>query len=118
MSDRVQPVARRHHTVPRFYLQGFAELDRVTTVRLPGDLRFTQSVSDATVVNNFYTVENHEAGPDVIEKALSGIEGDAAAVLKTLIEGKWPLAAEDRMTLGYFIALQATRVPNQRRAGI
>lgn len=101
--------------MPQFYLRGFADGDRIATVRLPGDQRFTQSVGDATVVNNFYAVENHEDGPDVIEKALSGVEGATAAVLKTVVDGKWPLDAEDRTTLGYFIALQATRVPVQRR---
>ena len=47
MGAENSPVARRHHTVPRFYLRGFAEAERIATVRLPGDQRFTQSINDA-----------------------------------------------------------------------
>ncbi|WP_430298005.1 DUF4238 domain-containing protein [Sinomonas sp. B1-1] len=101
--------------MPKFYLRGFAENDRIAAVQLPGHRRFVQSVGDATVVNNFYTVEGHEDGDDTIEKALSGVEGATAAVFKTIREGTWPLSANDRMVLGYFLALQAMRVPAIRR---
>ncbi|WP_158542883.1 DUF4238 domain-containing protein [Phytoactinopolyspora halophila] len=114
MNNQSRPVARRHHTVPRFYLQGFSEAGKIATVRLPGDQRFPQSVGDAAVAKDFYAVDGHPDGPDVIEKALSEIEGLAAAVFKKIAGGSWPLGHEDRMTLGYFVALQATRVPVQR----
>jgi len=115
MGATTRPVAKRHHTVPQFYLRGFAEKDRIATVRLPGDQRFTQSVSDASVAKNFYAVEGHEDGDDVIEKALSEVEGITAAVFKAIAGGTWPLSLNDRMSLGYFVALQVTRVPAQRR---
>jgi hypothetical protein len=115
MGATTQPVARRHHTVPQFYLRGFAKNDRIATVRLPGDQRFVQSVRDASVAKDFYTVEGHENGDDVIEKALSEVESTTATVFKTIAGGTWPLSFDDRMSLGYFIALQATRVPAQRR---
>ncbi|HEY8719670.1 DUF4238 domain-containing protein [Pengzhenrongella sp.] len=116
MGATTRPFAKRHHTVPRFYLQGFAEKDRIETVRLPGDQRFTQSVSDASVAKNFYAVVGHEDGDDVIERALSQIEGITAAIFKAIIGGTWPLSFDDRMSLGYFVALQVTRVPAQRRS--
>lgn len=50
----------------------------------------------------------------MIENALSAIEGAAADVFEEIAVGSWPLSSEDRMTLGYFIALQATRIPSQR----
>ncbi|WP_460669466.1 DUF4238 domain-containing protein [Kocuria himachalensis] len=110
-----RPVARRHHTVPRFYLRGFAEKERIATVRLPGNQRFIQSINDASVAKDFYAVEGHEDGDDVIEKSLSEVEGVTADVFKTIANGSWPLSIGDRMSLGYFVALQATRVPVQRR---
>lgn len=116
MATQEGNVARRHHTVPQFYLRGFAENDQVTTVRLPGDQRFLQSVKDASVAKNFYSVAGHQGGEDVIEKELSKIEGAIAAILKKVVAGTWPLSAEDRMSLGFFVALQATRVPAQRRS--
>lgn len=115
MTNAAQNVARRHHTVPAFYLRGFAEGDQISTIRLPGVHRFVQSVGDASVAKDFYTVDGHENGSDVIEKALSEVEGAAAAVLRSVDAGRWPLAEEDRATLGYFMALQAVRVPQQRR---
>jgi len=115
MEAAPRPVAKRHHTVPQFYLRGFTDGDRLATVRLPGEQRFVQSVNDASVAKNFYSVEGHEDGADVLEKALSEVEGATAKVLKRIEQGAWPLTTEERMTLGYFIALQATRVPVQRR---
>lgn len=101
--------------MPRFYLQGFAEREQIATVRLPGDRRFIQSVNDASVAKDFYAVEDHEDGADVIEKSLSSIEGGAAKVFKAIADRTWPLSLDDRMSLGYFVALQASRVPVQRR---
>lgn len=108
-------VSKRHHTVPRFYLRGFSSNDRIATIRLPGEQRFVQSVADAAVTKNFYSLDGHPHGSDVIEKALSEIEGAASAVFEKVIGGEWPLQIEDRMTLGYFVSLQATRVPVQRQ---
>ncbi|MBX3438558.1 MAG: DUF4238 domain-containing protein [Planctomycetaceae bacterium] len=116
MTSPERNTARRHHTVPQFYLRGFADNDQIATVRLPGDQRFVQSVKDASVTKNFYSVEGHLGGEDVIEKELSKIEGAVAAILKKIVAGSWPLDPDDRMSLGFFVALQATRVPVQRRS--
>lgn len=109
------PVAKRHHTVPQFYLRGFSRNDQLGTVRLPGDKRFVQSVRKAAAEMNFYSVDGHEDGPDAFEKALSTIEGEAARVFSLISNGVWPLELEDRGTLAYFLALQAVRGPEQRR---
>lgn len=108
-------VAKRHHTVPQFYLRGFSSNDQLATVRLPGEHRFVQSVRKAAAEMNFYAVDGHEDGPDAFEKLLSSIEGEAARVFGVIAGGVWPLGPEDRGTLAYFIALQAVRGPEQRR---
>lgn len=107
--------AKRHHHVPQFYLRGFARNEQITTVRLPGDQRYTTSVRKTAAENGFYSVPGHDEGPDVFEKLLSGAEGEAAAVFSKLESGVWPLVVEDRATLASFIALQVTRGPEQRR---
>ena len=107
--------AKRHHTVPQFYLQGFARDDQIGTVRLPGDLRFLQAVRKAASETHFYSIEGHPEGPDVIEKSLGVIEGVAASVFEEIKSGSWPLGAESRMTLAFFVALQSLRGPEQRR---
>jgi hypothetical protein len=116
MTTPARPIARRHHTVPKFYLHGFSHSDQIATVRLPGEKRFLQSIGDATVAKDFYSVEGHEEGADVVEIALSEVEGTVAGIFKTISSGVWPLSPEDRMSLGYFVSLQAARVPAQRRA--
>jgi Protein of unknown function (DUF4238) len=115
MSTPAPNLARRHHTVPKFYLRGFARDEQIATVGLPGNRRFVQSIGDAAVGKDFYSVEGHEDGDDFIEKALSEIEGAAAAVFKVIAAGQWPLSPEDRTTLGFYVALQAARVPVRRR---
>lgn len=107
--------AKRHHHVPQFYLRGFADGEQIATVRLPGDRRYTTSVRKTAAENGFYAVPGHEEGPDVFEKILGGVEGEAAAVFKKLEAGTWPLVLDDRATLASFIALQVARGPEQRR---
>lgn len=36
MEDGSRPIAKRHHTVPQFYLRGFARANKIGTVRYPG----------------------------------------------------------------------------------
>lgn len=106
--------SKRHHTVPKFYLRGFADGDTILTVTLPGDRRYKQSVANAAVETNFYALPGHEDGDDVLERALSEVEAPAAAVIARIASGVWPLPPEDRQTLGCFIALQSTRTQTQR----
>ena len=89
--------------------------NKLATVRLPGEQRFMQSVRKAASETNFYSVVGHEDGPDVFEKLLSSIEGDAARAFGRIASGTWPLQEADRWTLANFVALQAVRGPEQRR---
>jgi hypothetical protein len=94
-------ISRAHHTVPRFYLRGFADDGGfVQVVRLPGGVRYAQSVAKVSVINDFYNVGS---GPerDAIEKLLADeIEGPAAQVFqKVLTEASWPLNVEERSIL-------------------
>jgi hypothetical protein len=108
--------AKRHHHVAQFYLRGFADADeKLTTVRLPGDKRFTQVVRKAASETNFYKVEGHVDGDDVFEKIFSGVEGEAAEISESIVAGVWPLPEKERMALSSYIAFQAVRGPEQRK---
>lgn len=109
------PPAKRHHHVPAFYLRGFADGERIRTVQLPGETRYANSVRKTAAENGFYAVPGHPDGDDAFEKVLSPIEGDAASIIARIEGGEWPLPPEDRTVLAYFIALQVTRGPEQRR---
>jgi hypothetical protein len=108
-------VAKRHHFVPEFYLRGFSLDGRIVTVRLPGTRRFVQLVHSAGAETHYYTLAGHTSEPDVFEKALSEIEGQAAKVFEEIGRGRWPLSVQDRETLAAFITVQAVRGPAQRR---
>lgn len=108
--------AKLHHTVPRFYLGGFANgAERITTVRLPGDKRYTSVLKNTAATNRFYSIDGHPDGADVFEKALSVLERDAASVLRVIDGGAWPLSEEQREMLCTFMAVQYLRGPDHRR---
>lgn len=108
--------AKLHHTVPQFYLRGFAnDEDRIITVRLPGDRRYTQVIKNTAAINHFYSIDGHPLGADVFEKSLSEMEGNAAQVLRSIACGTWPLSEEQRGTLATFLTIQHVRGPDHRR---
>lgn len=103
--------ARRHHVVSKFYLRYFAdEREQVTTVMLPGDRIFTQSIRRASVSSGYYTVID-QAGQesDVVEQVLSEVEGVAAAAWRELDAGVWPLPDEHRWSMAAWLAAQLLR---------
>lgn len=110
--------ARRHHVVSKFYLRYFAdEREHVTTVMLPGDRTFPQSIGDASVNTDYYTVID-QAGQesDAAEQALSQLEGVAATAWRELSAGAWPLSEEHRGNMAAWLALQLLRGPRVRNS--
>lgn len=110
-------VSRRHHTVPNFYLKGFATAGSkpmIGAVSREDGTRRTISTRDATVRKNFYSLSGHPDGDDVFERDLSGLEADASAVIRKAVDGSWPLSREDREILGTFLTFQFLRGPDTR----
>ncbi|WP_077487837.1 DUF4238 domain-containing protein [Sinomonas mesophila] len=110
-------VSKRHHTVPKFYLNGFGSADntpQLGAVRLSDAKRLVIPTTHATVRTNFYALPGHPEGADVFEKELSRMEGDASAIIRKAVTGTWPLPREDREILGTFLALQFRRGPDAR----
>ncbi|WP_052207107.1 DUF4238 domain-containing protein [Sinomonas humi] len=110
-------VSRKHHTVPKFYLKGFAnDAGRIGTVRLTGKHRFVQPIGDASTQKDFYATPGHDDGPDAFERQLSAMEADASKVIRKIADkGVWPLTTDDRDTLVVFLTLQFLRGPDRRR---
>lgn len=108
---------RRHHTVPNFYLKGFAtahRLPRIRAVDVHSGKRIVMSTGNATVQKNFYTLEGHPDGDDVFEEMLSDLEGTTAAVFKRVVGGIWPLDSGDRDILATFLVFQLLRGQDAR----
>ncbi|MGQ4597610.1 DUF4238 domain-containing protein [Nocardia sp. R6R-6] len=101
--------------MPKFYLRGFADHRAwITTVRLPGEKTYTQSIDKSAAINHFYSIDGHPDGSDVFEKALSDLEGSDC--FRAIEAGDWPLSEEQRVTLAMFLAVQYLRGPDHRRS--
>ncbi|MFE3580742.1 DUF4238 domain-containing protein [Streptomyces vinaceus] len=115
-----QPIKRRHHTVPKFYLSRFAnERDQIIRVPLPGDKRATVSINNASVVKDFYLLETSRGVfTDAIEDELGDIEGEAATAFHAVIDlAQWPPTDEHRRAIAKWAATQHVRVPRMRQRG-
>lgn len=118
MTSQPDRSAVRHHTVSKFYLRYFADAaERVTTVMLPGDRIFPQSIGDASVHNHFYTAIGTDGAPtDLLERAFGALEGAAARAWHEIPDGRWPLTTEAREAVAAWIALHLLRGTGQRQS--
>jgi hypothetical protein len=110
--------ARRHHVVSKFYLRYFAnDNERVTTVMLPGDRTFPQSIGDASVQTDYYTVIDQKGQQsDAAEQALSLVEAPAATAWREVAAGVWPLPDGHRESVAAWLALQLLRGSSVRNS--
>ncbi len=109
---------RRNHTVQKALLCRFASnAGRLACVPLGGTKRFA-SVSDATVIKDFYNIRRPDGSvDDSFERSpeLHRVEDPLAALLKRLIDDReWPIRPDDRVALARWIGLQMVRTPAMR----
>jgi hypothetical protein len=104
--------------VSKFYLRYFANKnERVTTVVLPGDRTFPQSIGDASVQTDYYTVTDQEGQQsDAAEQALSLVEAHAATAWREIAAGVWPLPDGHRESVAAWVALQLLRGSSVRNS--
>lgn len=105
---------KRHHTVPKFHLRGFAARTRLEAVNVHTGVRHSTNISDATAESNFYTVQEYLPDPTYFESALSEVEASAAALYREIVGGTWPLEPPDRVAFAEFMTLQFLRVQSHR----
>jgi hypothetical protein len=109
---------RRHHTVPRFHLRGFASTDdKLVQLDVSTGQTSEVSVTDAAVIRDFYTVVLPDGSrSDAWEQRLGEVENDIAPALKRAIDvPNFRLSDKDRHRLALWIALQYLRGPDNRR---
>lgn len=116
MRRRKDPLRRRHHTVSKFYLAGFADdSSRITQVHLPGHHSHMSSVANATVDTDFYSLRTEDGSmDDSLERAFGELESKAASAIQLVGSGIWPLPTTDRAALASWVALQYVRSPAVR----
>lgn len=105
---------RAHHVVPRFYLDRWAEDNRVMVTDLDAHTSFNPDPKKALIENDFYRVPAGTAAgsdsPVVWEAWLSQVEGIAAGVFEKRDRvGISGMDGEDFGYLAGFIAVQVTR---------
>ncbi|PLV48021.1 hypothetical protein X011_17765 [Mycobacterium tuberculosis variant microti OV254] len=113
---------RKHHLVPRFYLQRWAENDKVRATELDSKRTFTPSPQNAARRTDFYRLEEGTyqwGSPVAWEAFLSVIEGRVSTTTEALVTrsaGLRDLSTEELQELMWFLALQFTRGMNFRRS--
>jgi hypothetical protein len=108
--------AKRHHYVPRHYLERFADGDQVFVRRRDGTT-FTTNCINVAVESGFYDVELEGGGTSKqVEEILADVEGATAGVFRMIDDTMEapPHGADEREVLSVYLALQMTRTPEQR----
>ncbi|MCD0446299.1 DUF4238 domain-containing protein [Glycomyces sp. A-F 0318] len=116
MPEQQKP-ARRHHVVSKFYLRRFTN-PRQQLMRHPLDGKaHLQSVNDATVRKDFYTLHLPGVDQDTLEAHLGELETEAGKAFTAILrDGSWPPTPEDRLAVSAWIGLQFLRGENNRRS--
>jgi hypothetical protein len=93
-------VGARHHRVPRFYLERFAnERMQIATVDRRTRARRTAAIRETAAEKDFYTAISTEGAKDgKTEHLLSHIEGNAARAIKNILNPVLPLSPHGSKT--------------------
>lgn len=104
---------KRHHTVTRAVLEGFAQGGQVIARSRKGK-EFPQSIRKATVVADFYSFDNEGSPDDAVEDWLASVvEKDFTQILPGLRRGEQP-TPEMRPTIARFLAAAVVRTRTAR----
>jgi hypothetical protein len=111
-------VGSRHHVVPRFILERWANnRDQVRVFRRIENRLDTCNIRDLAI-KDFYTVIDKQGRKDSrMESLLGVVEGATKPIIDDLLSA-WsssPITGEDVARLAQFASFQATRTPRRRR---
>jgi Protein of unknown function (DUF4238) len=116
------PGPKRHHYVPRMYLERFARQSQVFVRRRDGN-SFTSNTINVAVESGFYDVRaSDDAGAPskVVEDTLADVEGAVGAAFAEIDRTGSPpqVDSDNRRRLATYLALQMTRTPEQRERAL
>ncbi len=96
---------KRHHTVPKCYLENFTDSDGFVWVLDTKDNIFRIKPENILLENHFYTITLKDGEKSlVVEDTLANIEGAYIAIFQNKIEKELPLTNEERAEVAVFIA--------------
>lgn len=106
---------KRHHQVPRAYLERFAIDGKVRVRRRDGRAAFETSPLNVAVESGYYDVTGFDGRrTSAVEGALGEIESPAWPALAAVDRTGRPPQGKDREALAEFIAIQMTRTTHYR----
>jgi hypothetical protein len=110
---------KRHHQVPRFYLERFSSAGKVAVARRDG-ASFDASPLNVAVEAGFYDLSGDAHRRPQFEAMLAMVEGAADSALARLDNSGQPptTGTDDREALAMFIALQKTRTTDHRERAL
>ena len=114
-------VGSRHHIVPRFYLERWANADhQIDVVEKPGGTRRRTNIKDAGVEKDFYTYIDLKGEPaGHLEQLLSHIESRASAAIANIVPptfGVFPPSPNEKHDIAILLAFQAVRGKRTRKS--
>jgi len=112
------PKKKRHHYIPKFYLEGFVDSRNkpyLWVYEKGGNRIIKASAKDIAVEKHYFSFLDQQGKRDseTLENALAEIEGKVASIFKKIFKEE-SLSEENRATFASFLALMMTRVPNFR----
>jgi hypothetical protein len=111
---------KRHHYVPKFYLDRFTGANGTIAVvdRRREIATHCTNTKNAAVIAGFYSFLDDQGKTNAnAESRLSALESDTSTVLKSLDSGAWNKASptsEERDVLSLFMGVQIARTPEYR----
>lgn len=118
MDDKRPQQAKRHHILPKFYLENFTKDRKVWVLDFHTKKSYRTTPINAACIGDFYTVETvDKQEDDVIEqKFLAPLESLAQPIISKIIETKHLPTSEEWGILANFVALMYVRGPWFRQA--
>jgi hypothetical protein len=106
---------RRHHFIPRFYLERFASGDLLSVFDRDRNEFRLQSPINTAVLRDYYAFTGPDGSRNVeVEQALAVLEGETKPIL-TKLDSRESLTQREKESLATFVALQETRTPEFER---
>lgn len=103
---------KQHHYLPRFYLDGFCASGGFWVYDIERGTYRNGSPTDTAKQRYYYALVAYDGERDLrVEQWLSGIESDAAEVIRK-IERREQFGLEEKTLLALFMAAQHLRTPN------
>lgn len=107
---------KRHHYVPKFYLQGFCNHKNFWIFDRERNVYREQTPTNTTVETQYYSIQQRNGKYDVsLEQKIATIESLTAPVIKK-IDNLEPISSYDKYTLSVFVSLLKVRVPEFKKS--